>query len=157
MVQGIAQQTFRDASGGRDTVEAFRGRLRALAGAHDLLTRESWVSADLAAIAAEALDFGGSEPRIAVGGPPVTLSSKQAVTVAMALHELLANSLEHGALSRPEGRITLAWEIGEAPGRRPPEPRLARGRRPADRAAEAVGASACASSSTRSPSTLTRR
>jgi len=112
VVQGIAQQTFRDASGGRDTVEAFRGRLRALAGAHDLLTRESWVSADLAAIAAEALDFGGSEPRIAVGGPPVTLSSKQAVTVAMALHELLTNSIKHGALSRPEGRITLAWEIG---------------------------------------------
>lgn len=111
VVQGIAHQTFRDANVDRATLEAFKGRLQTLASAHDLLTRESWAHADLGAVAAKALAFGGIDRRVSARGPAVMLTPKQAVTVAMALHELLTNALKHGALSRPEGFVKLAWDV----------------------------------------------
>lgn len=114
VVQGIAQNTFRDEIVGRQAVDAFRGRLRALAGAHDLLTRESWAQADLAALAGKALAFGNARERVRIDGAPVRVTPKQAVTLGMALHELATNSLKHGALSRPEGRVSFVWRI--APG-----------------------------------------
>jgi PAS domain S-box-containing protein len=114
VVQGIAQHTFRDELVGRSALDAFKGRLRALAGAHDLLTREGWSQADLAAVASKALAFDGAQQRVRIDGPPVTLKPKPAVTLAMALHELATNSLKHGALSRGEGRVALAWAIHAA-------------------------------------------
>jgi two-component sensor histidine kinase len=34
----------------------------------------------------------------------------------MALHELAANAAKHGALSVPQGRVRLGWQIEEADG-----------------------------------------
>ncbi|WP_349367720.1 PAS domain-containing protein [Salinarimonas sp.] len=111
VVQGIAQHTFRNGVVGEPALEAFKGRLRALAGAHDLLTRESWAQADLAAVAAKALAFGGARERVRIDGPPVRVTPKQAVTMGMALHELATNALKHGALSRPRGRVCVVWRV----------------------------------------------
>ena len=56
----------------------------------------------------------GGPPRIEAEGPKVLLAPEPAVSLAMALHELATNASKHGALSRPTGRVSLAW--GPAPG-----------------------------------------
>lgn len=112
LVQGLALQSFRE---GRDPGEAraaFQERLTALAAAHDLLTRESWEGATLAQLAEEAIGHhNAQEERIAFGGPEIVLSPKAAVSLVMALHELGTNAAKYGALSTPQGRVRIGWEV----------------------------------------------
>ena len=41
----------------------------------------------------------------------IRLSPKAVVAMGMALHELATNAVRHGALSVPEGRLTVDWRI----------------------------------------------
>lgn len=112
VVQALAKQTF-EANGERDAqTEAFSGRLSALAYAHRLLSSEGWTKAYLEDVAGQTLPLdAGAEPRIVASGPPVVLSPKQAVTMAMTLHELYTNAVKYGALSEPSGGVDLEWTI----------------------------------------------
>ncbi len=115
-VQSIASQTLRDGCDLGVAKQTFIDRILALSAAHDVLTREHWQGVDLRAIAtlAARLRDGDSDPRIEIEGPPARLSSNVAVGLAIGLHELAANAARHGALSVPEGRVSLTWR--PAPG-----------------------------------------
>lgn len=116
-VQAIASQTLRGTDAG--VRQAFEDRLIALSSAHDLLTREAWLGAELADVVAAALTpHGWPDPaRFRVSGPPVRLQPRAAVNLAMGLHELATNALKYGALSAREGEVEIRWGIkgSEAP------------------------------------------
>lgn len=108
LVQGLALQSFpadRDPAVGR---QAFQARLGALAAAHDLLTREKWEGTTLGRLAREAVGAPSGD-RILVNGPEVMVPPKMAVSLVMALNELTTNAVKYGALSVPEGTVTLDW------------------------------------------------
>ncbi|MDO9713308.1 sensor histidine kinase [Paracraurococcus lichenis] len=112
-VQSLAQQTLKSEPEPRAFAATFQGRLRALARAHDLLTREEWAGATLADVARAALapwlDGKGGGGRLGLDGPELMLAPRQALGLSMALHELATNAAKHGALSEPGGRVSLAW------------------------------------------------
>ncbi len=111
-VQSLTEQTLKSAPDPHVFAAAFRGRLKALARAHDLLTRENWEGATLGDVAHAALApwlGGGDGGRIGLEGPLVLLAPRQALGLSMALHELATNAAKHGALSAPRGRVSLAW------------------------------------------------
>jgi two-component sensor histidine kinase len=112
-VSSIAAQTLRNASNPQAFVADFEARLQALAGAYELLTRESWGPAPLKEIVRTALaPFGGiDDGRIAVRGPSIMLRPEVAVMMHMTLHELATNAVRHGALGAPRGRVDVAWEV----------------------------------------------
>jgi PAS domain S-box-containing protein len=111
VVQGIAHQTFRNASNPAEARKAFEGRLVALAHAHNLLTQANWENASLHELAELSLDAKGSNAaRVLLSGPKILLPPKDAVSIAMALHELCTNAMKYGALSNESGRINLKWE-----------------------------------------------
>ena len=120
VVQGLALQTFKRPDVPAAATKAFENRLTALAAAHNLLTRSNWGDTSLAELASETLQATwGDDARIHLEGPPVILQPKQAVTLAMALHELCTNAIKYGALSTTTGHVELRWNVlGE------PEPRL---------------------------------
>jgi PAS domain S-box-containing protein len=111
VVQGIAHQTFK----GTDALQAraaFEERLVALAAAHNLLTQANFESASLEQLATEALQSrGGNEHRFSVSGPRILLRPKEALAIAMALHELSTNAVKYGALSNDVGQILLNWKV----------------------------------------------
>jgi PAS domain S-box-containing protein len=118
IVQAIAHRTFRKDSNPTEARQAFEGRLVALGHAHDLLTSANWENASLIELAETALDTKGANAgAVSLAGPPVLLSPKQAVSMAMALHELCTNARKYGALSRDEGRVRVEWSQsnGEQP------------------------------------------
>jgi PAS domain S-box-containing protein len=118
VVQAIAHQTLRNSDLDRARV-AFEGRLAALAAAHNLLTQANWESAPLMQIVREAVPaHGPSAERLFVAGAPVLLPPKQALAIAMALHELFTNAVKYGAFSDERGRINLEWRVSEKPERR---------------------------------------
>lgn len=120
VVQGLALQTFKGSAMPVATTKAFESRLAALAAAHNLLTRSNWGDTSLAELASETLQATWShDARIRLQGPRVILQPKQAVTLAMALHELCTNAIKYGALSTESGHVEIHWSVlGQ------PEPRL---------------------------------
>lgn len=110
IVQSIAHQTFRTSDTISAARRAFEGRLVALALAHNLLTQTNWESASLEQLAVLTLDArGANAKRVAISGPNILLPPKEALSIAMALHELCTNAVKYGALSNETGRVTLHW------------------------------------------------
>jgi two-component sensor histidine kinase len=113
-VQAIALQTVRGARDLASFAAAFQARLIALARAHDLLTQKNWRGAALGDVARAALRAasGGDEARVDLRAcaSNTLLPPSQALTLAMALHELDTNALKHGALSAPDGRVVVTCE-----------------------------------------------
>jgi len=109
-VRAIAQQTLRSATSPDSFTRSFNGRLLALARAHELVARAKGDGVGLKEAVLEGLgdDVAG---RVRVEGPQVRLSPETAVNVVLALHELVANALAHGALLAPEGRVAVSWSM----------------------------------------------
>ena len=118
--QSIADQTLRSAASPRDFAESFSGRLAALSRAHELLTREGWGRARLSEVLYEALEaFGGVDGvRVTAEGPAIELSPESSIAVHMAFHELAVNAARYGALSTPDGRVEIRWNVDLAQPRR---------------------------------------
>lgn len=112
IVQSIAVQSFRDLSDPKHAQEKFRARLRALAAAHDLLTKENWSNAMLSDVVTAALNVCGfsededSQVELCIDTDE-RLKPKAAVSISMALHELASNAIKHGSLSVRGGRLRV--------------------------------------------------
>jgi two-component sensor histidine kinase len=54
----------------------------------------------------------GNDGQARLTGPEnVKLRSSTVQTLALGLHELATNALKYGALSRPEGRLSISWSV----------------------------------------------
>lgn len=118
MVQAIARQTMRRATSLEDAVSAFEARLMALSAAQDVLTRTSWSSASMAQIVEGTLrPHRPARPNsLVVDGPEVNLSPQNALSFALAFHELATNATKYGAFSNDSGCVRISWRIDEAAG-----------------------------------------
>jgi PAS domain S-box-containing protein len=111
-VQAIASQSLARARSPADFISSFGGRLQALASAHTLLTRTQMQSADIMALVNEQVLVGAvNGDRISCSGPHLALEPQAAVHLALVLHELATNARKYGALSVPEGRLSVTWEV----------------------------------------------
>lgn len=116
-VQSLSAQTFRS-SADAEARKKFAARLASLGSTHDILSAQKWGSADIREVVDKVLDpFQGAAPRrIRIAGPELQLSARCVVMLSMALHELATNAAKYGALSIPDGRVFVAWEIEEKTG-----------------------------------------
>lgn len=119
---GMVTMTARASSSVDEMSEALRGRLNALAKAHDLIraavlgevrhdrevSLRSLVESILEPYAAAKPD-----PRIAVGGENFLLGGSSVTSFALILHELATNAAKYGALSVPDGRLSIRWKMSD--------------------------------------------
>lgn len=113
VIQAMARQTARHAGSIDGFLTQFSARLQALAASHDLLVRESWHGASLREIivAQLAAYIGGGSGQVTVEGEPVVLRPEAAQNLGLALHELGVNAAKFGALSLPNGRVSIDWSL----------------------------------------------
>ncbi|WP_418159769.1 PAS domain S-box protein [Benzoatithermus flavus] len=108
VVQSVALMTGKGAETVGAFLQAFDGRLQALAGANELLVRDGWQATGLAALLRQALlPHGLEEGRFALRVASLPVSAALAQDLALALHELATNAVKYGALSVPEGRVVI--------------------------------------------------
>jgi PAS domain S-box-containing protein len=113
MVQAIASQTLRNVTDVEAAKEALAARLIALGKAHDILLSGAHESAEIEAVMQGALAIHDDRQpgRFRFSGPPITLGAKAALSLALMLHELATNAAKYGALSVPDGRVALDWNL----------------------------------------------
>ncbi len=86
----------------------FEARLMALSETHNLLTASGWEQATLADLLAKELR-PYSPDQFRLEGPDVLFDAPQALAMGMIVHELATNAAKHGALSTPDGRVSVSW------------------------------------------------
>jgi two-component sensor histidine kinase len=113
VIQAMARQTARYSGSTESFLERFNERLQALATSHDILFKEEWQSASLADLVRLQLGpyLDRRESQVSVEGPTVLLKPDAAQNLGFALHELATNAAKYGALSVPEGRLSIAWRL----------------------------------------------
>lgn len=114
MVSAIAGQTFRNTTDVAAASAAFSSRLKALATAHDILTKSSWTTASIREVAASAAALLPMD-QVTLSGPEIPLEPRMALSLALAINELGTNALKYGALSSPDGHVNVAWEVRSGP------------------------------------------
>ncbi|WP_165585290.1 PAS domain-containing protein [Roseococcus sp. SYP-B2431] len=88
-------------------VDELEGRIGAMSRAHDVLSRENWLGADLGEIVVR--ELAAHPGRVEAGGPSVRLTAQAAQPLALTLNELVSNAQRHGALSGTGGHVALSW------------------------------------------------
>jgi len=111
VIQAMARQTARHAGSIDGFLSQFGARLQALAASHDLLVRESWYGASLGELIRSQLGgyLDGSSDQVSIEGPALALKPEAAQNLGLALHELAVNAAKYGALSVPNGRVSITW------------------------------------------------
>jgi two-component sensor histidine kinase len=112
LVLALVGQT--DGSGFRDVaayVNSLKGRIQAISGAHDQITRHNWAPSGLAALID--LEIAGvvdaDEQRFTRAGPDIVLHPIALSTLSLVVHELVTNSAKYGALSA-QGHVSVTLE-----------------------------------------------
>ncbi len=123
VVQAIAGQTARGSSSLEDFHAHFSKRIHAMALSQDLLLARNFKGAGITDLVhAQLAPFADEQSsRVSISGPELEIRSDAVQGITLVLHELATNAAKYGALSVPDGRVAIAWELDRsAPG----EPRF---------------------------------
>lgn len=111
-VQSLAMQTVHSAPTMEAFLESFEARLNSLSKTHNLLMQNISQAATLRNLVDSELSHYARDgaPRYFVEGDgDISLTSRQAMAIAMMLHELATNAAKYGALSARSGAVSVSW------------------------------------------------
>lgn len=120
LVLATTRQSAQQATSVESFTEEVERRIQALASAHDQINAPSGTSTQLRALLeSEARAWNGREvldERIQLSGGAVLLDVRGYQTLALVFHEMMTNAAKYGALSVPEGQLTVSWQLVEGRG-----------------------------------------
>lgn len=109
IIQTIVSRSLAEKRTAAEARGAIMQRLQAIAKSQSALESGGFVGASLDEITR--LEFEALSGRIEAVGPKVLLNPQAAQTFAMLLHELGTNAMKYGALSSPDGRVSVEWSV----------------------------------------------
>ncbi len=122
VVNGVVSLSARSARDPVQMGEAIRGRLDAMARAHELILPTTSAGGtgrkrrtDLASLAKAVLSAYADGPtaqgdeRLSIAGSHIAIDDRAANALALVLNELATNAVKHGALSQARGQVRIAW------------------------------------------------
>ena len=113
LISSLVRQSRQGSTTIEDFIRDIDSRIRALASAHDQLTRTGWNAATLRGLLEmEARAWAGDKangPHLS--GPPTLLDSRAYQAFALVVHEMMTNAAKYGALSTAVGRLIVHWDF----------------------------------------------
>jgi two-component sensor histidine kinase len=91
-------------------VQTVEGRIQSMAAAHSLLSQSRWRGVGLADLMRRQLAPYATGANISFNGPDVILTARETQAVAVVIHELVTNAVKYGALSSPDGSVSVSWD-----------------------------------------------
>ncbi|MEM9797991.1 MAG: HWE histidine kinase domain-containing protein [Pseudomonadota bacterium] len=114
LIQSMFNVAARNAQSKDDLVDAFQGRLAALATVNAMMFSNAARRVDLRDLATTLLQSVIDSERVSVDLPErYALNGAAAQTLILALHELLTNAVKHGALSQAGGTVALQISVDD--------------------------------------------
>lgn len=113
VVSAVVTQTLKSGATLEVAKEEIEGRITAIAHAHGLLTIHGGVEGSLRDLVATELAPYQQQGKQIIEGDDVSLSSKSSLIFALAIHELATNAAKYGALSTPQGRVSVNWTLAD--------------------------------------------
>ena len=116
-IEALVMQTSHSAESLSGFVEGLAARIQSMARAHSLLSQSRWEGVSINHLLMEELDpYIREHSAFEIFGPDLILTSKSALALSLAIHELATNAAKYGALSRPEGRVSIRWALTDKGG-----------------------------------------
>lgn len=111
VIQAMARQSKVGSKTVADFESRFSGRLQALAASHDLLVQRDWHGVSVAELVRSQLGhyLDEHESQIEISGQKLIVTPEAAQNIGLAVHELSTNAAKYGALSVPQGHVTVRW------------------------------------------------
>jgi two-component sensor histidine kinase len=104
------------ASSREGLVQSLTGRIEAMGRTHGLLTQSGWRGAWLGEIVRDEVQPYAVRGRVAIeGADDIWLPPKEAVDLALVIHELATNAAKHGAWSNGSGQVDIRWSLVDSP------------------------------------------
>lgn len=107
VVQAMAAQIITSDRPAAESRKEFSDAINALARAHDLFLEMGGVVSLAKLVTLELAPF---DRRVTIDVPDIPLTASAAQDFALIVHELAINALKHGALSVPDGRVSLTGQ-----------------------------------------------
>jgi PAS domain S-box-containing protein len=114
VVQSVIANSLKGANTVAEAGYVLSGRVKALSKAYALLADAAWEGAPLAQILGGQLLLNSD--RVTVDGCEIIVAPRAAQQFAMIVHELATNALKYGALSIPDGRVSISGSIDRSNG-----------------------------------------
>jgi two-component system, chemotaxis family, CheB/CheR fusion protein len=114
VVIGLCNQTLHRSADLKEFEAAFLGRVQALGRAYELLSREGWRRVSLEELVRSQLaGFATQDGRYSAAGPELEIRPSTALALGLVLYELATNATKYGALSVPNGHVSITWRIDD--------------------------------------------
>jgi light-regulated signal transduction histidine kinase (bacteriophytochrome) len=116
-IEALVRQTSVSADSLSAFVEGLAARIQSMAKAHSLLSQSRWEGVSINSLLMEELaPYIHDNLGFDMVGPDIVLTSKSALALSLAIHELATNAAKYGALSMPDGRVAIRWTLTEQGG-----------------------------------------
>lgn len=94
-----------------DYVASIQGRIESMKRTQERLSNSHWTGASLISMVTDELAPYRTPDNCVIDGPDLVLEPNAAQAFSFTLHELATNAAKHGALSTPDGRVSVNWKI----------------------------------------------
>ena len=113
MVQAIASQTLRTATDITSARRTLAERISVLSAANDTVIQGGVGQSEIRKLVDQmlAVNDDPAASRFVVDGPNLRIGSRPSLSLSLILHELATNATKYGALSVPDGRVSVSWKI----------------------------------------------
>jgi two-component sensor histidine kinase/CheY-like chemotaxis protein len=112
LIKSLVSQRPAPAQNLAQYVEALKGRIMALAFAHDQVIRSDGGGSLRQLFDAELSPYPAAQ--VDLTGADLGLDARALSVMALVIHELATNAAKYGALSSAAGRVKVGWSVGES-------------------------------------------